>query len=222
MLTTLCTHYRKSETKTSSTKTNDILAACILIKYTKQLNEDFFDWLEVSKDQMIKSILREMDEGEDPNNYKTTPLVGDELGFASNIIKKHFEKNKIFLLSTVQLSLYHMGKQKLKDENKKLQMIIKKQQLETITAETQKGLENIPKIDDVETLTKIIDQQTKANIKRESTKLEKKIINNRIFKTLKKATGGGQNPNTKARKNGTSSKGSSRKQQQNQKIHKKN
>ena len=163
-----------------------------------------------------------MDEGEDPNNYKTTPLVGDELGFASNIIKKHFEKNKIFLLSTVQLSLYHMGKQKLKDENKKLQMIIKKQQLETITAETQKGLENIPKIDDVETLTKIIDQQTKANIKKETNKLEKKIINNGIFKTIKKATGGGQNPNTKARKNGTSSKGSSRKQPQNQNNNKKN
>ena len=74
---------------------------------------------------MIDTILSKMDDGDETNNYNTNPLVNDEVEFASKIFEKHLDKNNIFLLTTVKLSVFHTTKQKVKDENKKLQIIIK-------------------------------------------------------------------------------------------------
>ena len=73
----LCIFYRNNYPK--STKRNNLQAGCIMIYFVKDLRSSFFEWLQESKDTVIRIILQNINEQtENTSNYVEIPILEQE------------------------------------------------------------------------------------------------------------------------------------------------
>ena len=151
--------------------------------------------------------LSELGKEGNANNYRDIPLLESEKAFAKVIIEKHLAP--IFILATVTLSEYYSAQQKIKDENAKLRIVIDKQKIENLTLSTQKGLEEIPKLESSEAIVDFVDKHTDKRVKKATASLEQKLIKKGILKSRKNSTGARANPPGRPGNSGTLGNGRS-------------
>ena len=113
-----------------------------MIYFVKDLRSSFFEWLQESKDTVIRIILKNINEQtENSCNYMETPILEQESQISEKIIKSFLIPT--FVLCTKGLSELQQSKIDVKDENRELKKIIKLNEMEKITSATKEGLDNM-------------------------------------------------------------------------------
>jgi hypothetical protein len=165
----LVTHHKQERNTTArtSTKTIPVLSACILLKYVDNIQESFYTWAGITKEELKHLILKELGEPvENHSTFVTTPILGHEKDLANSIITNFLDKTFIELTETMA-NRYFFEKQS-KDDDKKLNQIIKNHEIEQLTSATKIGLDKANVLDSTANL--------EAFLKARDAALEKKLL----------------------------------------------
>ena len=181
-------HLRKNiGVTTESTKNEMLMAACILIKFMRDLPDDFFNWLKVEKHDTFKIILNHTGEHPDnTNNYFTEPIIGDEKNFANPIMFNVL--SKVFLPCTMYICNSVIKQITESEHLQVLQSDLAKKPLRDLTAATSDCLDKIADEQGQEILKDLIDERASKSAAKTARNITNKSLHtastNNTLKTI--------------------------------------
>ena len=144
-----------------------MLSACILLKYVDNIQEYFYTWAGITKEELKHLILKELGEPvENRTTFITTPIVGHEKDLANSIIINFLDKTFIDLTETMANRSFF--EKQSKDDDKKLNQIIRNHEIEQLTSTTKIGQDKANVLDSTANL--------EAFLKARDVALEKKLL----------------------------------------------